>query len=54
MTLQDIRDALKDRNIQEVSRLSGIPRYQLDKIKAGDENIKFKVVEAVAEYLGIK
>ena len=52
-TLKEIQDALQDRNIEEVARQSGVSRYQLDKIKHGDENIKYKVVEQVAEYLGM-
>lgn len=53
-TLKDIQKALVDRNIQEVARLSGVSRYQLDRIKHGDKNVKYTVVEQVAEYLGVK
>lgn len=52
-TLNKIREALEDRNIQEISRKTGIPRYQFDKIKSGDENVKYPIVEQIAKYLGL-
>lgn len=53
MTPQQIQDALKDRNLLEVSRVTGISYPTVRKIAAGNmDNVKYVSAMAIVEYLG--
>lgn len=52
MMLEQVRDALRDRNLAEVSRVTGIPYFRLSRLRAGDrKNPGYELVREVVEYL---
>lgn len=53
-TIEQIQDALKDRNVMEVARQTGLTRYHIDRLKTGDKDVKFSIVATLAKYLGIE
>lgn len=52
--LERIRIALRERNLMEVSRRSGISYYFLRKIDIGDgAELQVRTIEQVSKYLGL-
>lgn len=52
MTLDDIRNALQDRNIKAISRAAGVSYYAIRQIKAGKaQRPSHAVVAALSDYL---
>lgn len=52
MTLEQIREALKDRNLKEVARRTGIHYVTLSKIRSGaHDNPRYKTTQKLVEYL---
>ncbi len=52
MTIDQIRAALKDRNLKEVERQTGIPYVTLSRIRNGHAlNSRYETVRVLVEYL---
>lgn len=52
LSIEQIREKLKDRNLAEVSRRLGITRVYLSAIKNGRVTPSYKTVEKLSDYLG--
>lgn len=50
MTLEEVIEALKDRNIRSVSRNSGIPYATIYRLSKG-ENVTYQTVKDLSDYL---
>ena len=51
LSLTEIRALLRDRNLAEVARRSGVHRNTLQRIMRGDANPSFNTVYALSSYL---
>ncbi len=52
MTLEQIREALEDRNLAEVARRTGVSRDTLYRIAAGVGSPSYETLKALSDYLG--
>ena len=51
MTLEQVKGALADRNLSEISRRTGITYYKIWRIVQGKGEPSYQVVKALSEYL---
>ena len=52
MTIEQIREALQDRNLKEVERRTGIHYVTLSKIRSGaHDNPRYQIIKALEDYL---
>lgn len=55
MTIEEIRDRLKDRNLKAVSDATGIPYYTVQRFAAGTSvRPAYETVKALQDYLGAR
>lgn len=51
LSIEQIREKLKDRNLAEVSRRLGVTRVYLSAIRNGHVTPSYKMVAALSDYL---
>ncbi len=51
MTLQQIKEQLRDSNLKKVSEASGLHYNVLTRLMAGDTDPRYSTVESLSEYL---
>ena len=49
MTLNEVRAAMADRNLSEVSRRSGVSYYTLLRLASG-RNVRYESIKALSDY----